>query len=175
MGDPQVPIDVDEKTGIWTTDGLPMIYLPRHFFINNQNVVEDAIGRAAYARQLYASGHKSAHSWCAHEAKVHGLTGMAVFHHYLKRLSQRGWAQFDGGSIDPETGCGEVRVKNSCFVLGNAENRPGKLCYLFTGCFPGALAWVAGESTDGPHTLTCEETRCANEGGGECVFEVRVG
>ena len=31
---PQVPINVDPSTGVWTTDNLPMIYMPRHFFIN---------------------------------------------------------------------------------------------------------------------------------------------
>ena len=24
---PQLPIDVDEETGVWTTDGLPMLYV----------------------------------------------------------------------------------------------------------------------------------------------------
>ncbi len=39
MGSPEVPIDVDPETGIWRTDGLPMIYLPRHFLVNNHVAV----------------------------------------------------------------------------------------------------------------------------------------
>ena len=46
---PQLPISVDETTGIWTTDGLPMIYVPRHFFVNNHVEAEAAIGRETYA------------------------------------------------------------------------------------------------------------------------------
>ena len=42
---PQVPIDVDEKTGVWTTDALPMLYVPRHFLVNNHEAVEQALGR----------------------------------------------------------------------------------------------------------------------------------
>ena len=45
MGSPEVPIDVDPETGIWRTDGLPMIYLPRHFLVNNHLAVEAALER----------------------------------------------------------------------------------------------------------------------------------
>ncbi len=44
MAQPQVPIDVDPEMGIWQTDGLPMIYLPRHFLVNMQKGIEAAIG-----------------------------------------------------------------------------------------------------------------------------------
>jgi hypothetical protein len=91
---PQVPIDVDEDTGVWTTDGLPMIYVPRHFFVNNHVEVERVLGRDAYASSLYEAGYRSAHFWCKKEAATHSLRGMAVFEHYLRRLSQRGWGLF---------------------------------------------------------------------------------
>lgn len=32
MAAPEVPIEVDPVTGVWRTDGLPMVYLPRHFW-----------------------------------------------------------------------------------------------------------------------------------------------
>lgn len=171
MAGPEVPIDVDETTGIWTSDGLPMLYMPRHFFINNHNAVAEALGRDVYARQVYEAGFASAWSWCAHEAGVQDLSGMAVFHHYLKRLSQRGWGQFDGGAIDPQTGCGDVFVRHSCFVSGSDKGAAGRLCYLFAGWFPGALSWVRGEAAD-QSRFTCSETRCASEGHDFCVFTV---
>ncbi len=34
---PELPIEVDVETGVWTTDALPMLYVPRHFFINNHS------------------------------------------------------------------------------------------------------------------------------------------
>jgi hypothetical protein len=33
MANPSVPIKIDPDTGIWSTDGLPMIYMPRHFVV----------------------------------------------------------------------------------------------------------------------------------------------
>jgi len=99
---PQLPIDVDPETGVWTTDALPMLYVPRHFFTNNHVAVEEALGREAYADILYKAGYKSAYHWCDKEAKQHGLSGMAVFEHYLKRLSQRGWGLFSIVEADPK-------------------------------------------------------------------------
>ena len=60
---PQLPIDVDPATGVWSTDGLPMIYVPRHFFVNNHVEVEAALGREVYSNSLYAAGRRSAGYW----------------------------------------------------------------------------------------------------------------
>jgi hypothetical protein len=84
---PQLSIDVDPSTGVWTTDSLPMLYVPRHFFTNNHTAVEEALGRDAYAEILYKAGYKSAYHWCDKEAKQHGISGMAVFEHYLNRVN----------------------------------------------------------------------------------------
>lgn len=172
MTTPAVPISVDPETGIWTTDGLPMLYMPRHFFINNHLVVESALGVEAYAGLLYDSGFKSAYQWCEAEAATHGLRGMEVFHHYLRRLSQRGWAQFDGRGIDPETGCGEVRVSHSCFVEQAGGRAGRKLCYMFAGWFTGALEWV-GKDLGHDAKLQAAEEACAGEGHDRCRFAVR--
>ena len=40
---PDLPIEVDDDTGVWTTNNLPMLYVPRHFFLNNHMMVEGAI------------------------------------------------------------------------------------------------------------------------------------
>uniref|UniRef100_UPI0018DFF569 DUF5943 domain-containing protein n=1 Tax=Neoroseomonas rubea TaxID=2748666 RepID=UPI0018DFF569 len=104
MAQPLVPIDVDPETGIWTTDGLPMIYLPRHFLVNMQKGIEAAIGPAAYRDILYASSDLSALRWCRAEAKTHGLTPVETFRHYLKRLSQRGYGLLDITALDEGAG-----------------------------------------------------------------------
>ncbi|MGX7872874.1 DUF5943 domain-containing protein [Mesorhizobium sp. ORM6] len=67
---PVVPIDVDETTGIWRTDGLPMVYLPRHFLVNNHLAVEAALGREAYRTVLRASTAKSATEWCGAQVRI---------------------------------------------------------------------------------------------------------
>ena len=171
MAKPRVPIEVDPETGVWSTDGLAMLYVPRHFLVNNHLAVEAARGRDTYAPSLYEAGYDSAHAWCEAEARTHGLAGMAVFHHYMKRLSQRGWGLFDGSDIDPATGCGRVRLDHSCFVehQGGAAGR--KLCYMCAGWFPGALDWVGRDLGLG-WALTAEEVACAGEGHGHCAFEV---
>ncbi len=45
MARPEVPINVNQDTGIWSTEGLPMIYMPRHFFVNNHHAVEAEMGQ----------------------------------------------------------------------------------------------------------------------------------
>lgn len=172
MRTPKIPINVDDDTGVWSTDGLPMLYMPRHFFINNHRAVEQALGRERYARQLYEAGFQSAWTWCEHEAKEHSLSGIAVFHHYMMRISQRGWGQFDGSEIDPGTCCGRVALRNSCYVLQQAERAEGQgVCFLFNGWFPGALAWARGETAKTTE-LVCKETQCAAEGHDHCIFQV---
>jgi hypothetical protein len=173
---PQLPISVDEDTGIWTTDGLPMIYVPRHFFVNNHVEAEAAAGREAYAASLYKAGHRSAYFWCEQESKTHGLKGMAVYEHYLKRLSQRGWGLFDFTSVNEATGDAQIRLRHSVFVLAQGiagvPVRQEKSCYLFAGWFSGAMDWLA-QDTGRTYRTTSTETQCGCEGHDHCVFTVR--
>lgn len=172
MGKPCVLIEVDDKTGVWSTDGLPMLYMPRHFFINNHHALEQDLGRDRYAMQLYDAGFRSAWAWCDHEAREHSISGIDVFHHYISRISQRGWGQFDGSGVDVDTCLGHVVLRNSCFVLQNAEQTDAdRLCYLFNGWFPGALAWARGETLDTTN-LDCREIECAGSGNEQCIFDV---
>ena len=175
MSTPQIPIDVEDDTGIWRVDGLPMILVPRHFLVNNHKEIETAVGIDRNRDLLFAAGHKSAHVWCAKEARTHGLNGLDVFHHYMKRLSQRGWAQFRTRHVDLEAGRATVEVRHSVFVAEAGPNAGRKVCYMFRGWFCGALKWVdeqAGRQRD----LTAEEVQCAAEGGHDhCLFEVVPG
>lgn len=151
---PQVPIEVNEATGVWTTDGLPMLYVPRHFFVNNHTAIEEALGREKYATLLYDAGYKSAYFWCASEAKTHGLSGLPVFEHYLKRLSQRGWGQFRFQTADAKTGAAEIRLENSLFVLAQAAHGAGG---------PASAAHAAS-SAGGPATASVALRQAAPAG-----------
>jgi hypothetical protein len=172
---PLVPIDVDSETGIWSTDGLPMLYVPRHFFVNNHMAVEAALGKEKYAAALYEAGYRSAYFWCESEAKTHGLSGMAVYEHYLKRLSQRGWGLFSFIEADASSGHAKIRLDHSCFVLAQGiagvPRSEGKACYLFAGWFSGAMDWV-GQTSGLDYRTTSRETHCAGEGSEYCVFTV---
>jgi predicted hydrocarbon binding protein len=172
MGKPVVSIEVDDTTGVWSVDGIPMILVPRHFFVNNHSAIESALGEPRYAEQLFEAGHKSAYTWCEKESRTYGLRDVAVFHHYMKRLSQRGWGQFRVEAVDAETGRARVRVDHSVFVLEHEGGAPRKACYMFRGWFPGALEFVAASSGK-PLKLASTEIQCAAEGRHDhCIFEV---
>ncbi len=169
---PLLPIDVDETTGVWTTDGLPMLYVPRHFFTNNHLAVEEALGRARYSEILYPAGHRSAYFWCEKEAQTHGLSGLAVFEHYLKRLSQRGWGRFEFISADAAAGEAQISLRNSSFVLQQPQAH-GRLCYMFEGWFAGAMDFVSQQMHPASPVKTKSiESQCAAEGHEYCIFTV---
>jgi len=168
----RVPIDVDPDTGVWMTDGLPMLYVPRHFFVNNHAAIEQALGREAYARQLYEAGHTSAYVWCDAEAMTHGKQGLDVFSHYLDRLSSRGWGLFDFIEVDPERAHARIRLRYSSMVLGQPEAK-GLLCYMFAGWFAGAMDWVNREKRPVLKAV-CEESACQAQGHAHCTFTVTL-
>ncbi len=175
MGSPEVPIDVDPETGIWRTDGLPMIYLPRHFLVNNHVAVEEALGRDTYREILRAATEKSALHWCRAEAKTHGLTPEATFRHYFKRLSQRGWGQFSVDRLDPSRGVCRITLRNSVFTLEASASSPTPRCYMFEGFVTGAFRFVADPegSASAPSPPACSERQCAGDHAHDhCVFEV---
>lgn len=168
---PQLPIDVNEQTGVWSSDGLPMLYVPRHFFINNHLAAERALGSETYARILYQAGHQSAYYWCDQEAHEHRLTGLAVYEHYLMRLSQRGWGLFRLTDADPGAMTARIELRHSAFVLAQPETS-GKLCHMFSGWFAGAMDWVADQH-GGVVRAQCVENQCAAQGHAHCEFLVR--
>jgi predicted hydrocarbon binding protein len=174
MAQPQVPIDVDPATGIWTTNGLPMMYLPRHFMVNMQQAIEAAMGAEAYRAILYQSCHLSALQWCRAEAKTHGLTPQETFRHYLKRMSQRGHGQVEIASFDIAAGRAEIIVRNSAYALGYGAAAGRRVCYVFEGSFAGGMAYVLEASgLDGEPQ--CREITCFAEGAPECRFAVTLG
>ncbi len=171
MAEPQVPIEVDPGTGIWTTNGLPMMYLPRHFMVNMQQAIEAAMGAEAYRAILYKSCHLSALQWCRAEAKTHDLSPEETFRHYLKRMSQRGHGQVEIASLDIAAGKAEVIVRNSAYALGYGAGAGRRVCYVFEGSFAGGMAYVL-EASGIAGEPACRETACFAEGALECRFAV---
>ncbi|WP_108126355.1 DUF5943 domain-containing protein [Saccharospirillum mangrovi] len=168
---PEMPIEVDDDTGVWTTDALPMLYVPRHFFINNHQAIEDEIGAERYAEILYKAGYKSAWHWCEKEAQLHGLNGAAVFEHYMRRLSQRGWGLFSIEQLDIAAGTARVRLDHSAFVYFYGKvNR--KVDYMFTGWFAGALDQIAEAQGLAIKTRAVQTQSAAQEGVDFGLFDV---
>lgn len=172
MPAPQVPIDVEAETGIWRTDGLPMLYVPRHFLANLLRDTEAALGREAFRAMLFGSAETSARQWCAAEQRTHGLSALDTFRHYLKRLSQRGYGQFEITALDAAAGTATVVVRHSAFALANpGAGRP--VCAMFEGSFAGGLRHVLADAGhDRP--VQCEETACLAASALHCTFTLRA-
>jgi len=167
-----MPIQVDDETGVWTTDALPMLYVPRHFFVNNHMGIEEVLGADKYAEILYKAGYKSAWHWCEKEAECHGLEGAAVFEHYMKRLSQRGWGLFETQKLDLQTGYAEVKLKHSAFVY--VYGKVGrKVDYMFTGWFSGAIDQILAAQGSSIRTVTVQEYGGSEEGHDDGLFVTR--
>ncbi|NHI01645.1 DUF5943 domain-containing protein [Oceanimonas sp. MB9] len=168
---PEMPIEVDADTGVWTTDALPMLYVPRHFFVNNHMAIEEELGPERYAEILYKAGYKSAWHWCEKEAECHGISGDAVFEHYMKRLSQRGWGLFTIEQLDIAAGTARVRLDHSAFVYqyGKVERM---VDYMFTGWFAGAMDQIAQSLGYAVRTQARQTQSGAQSGCDYGLFEV---
>lgn len=171
MAKPEIEIDVDPATGRWFVDEMPMILVPQHFYNNNHFAIEGAMGAEAFDGALAPAGRLSAYVWCEKQAEVYGLTGVDVFAHYMKRLSQRGWGLFSIEAIDPAAGTATIRLDHSSFVTPETKGQGRKLCFMFAPWLAGALEYVC-EAAGAPRALAAREVQCAAEGHDFCLFEV---
>ena len=171
MANPEIKIEVDEKTGRWQVDALPMILVPQHFFLNNHFAIEAELGPERLEALLRPAGHRSAYVWCEKEAAHHGLHGVDVFRHYMKRLSQRGWGQFQVVDVSVQDGRAKVNVRNSAFVDDARRGSGRKVCYMFAAWLEGSLEYVTASSNN-PRKLVVKEVSCAAEGHDHCTFKV---
>lgn len=174
MGKPEVMIEVDEATGRWSVDALPMILIPQHFFLNHHLALEAELGRERLEAVLHPAGYASAHQWCEREAAHHGLAGINVFHHYLKRLSQRGWGRLAVRDLDQAAGIAHVELHHSVFV-GRPRRSDGEgSCYRFASWLEGSLDYVAGAAGNG-RRHRAREVHCASDGTHDhCLFAIEA-
>ncbi|QTL04167.1 4-vinyl reductase [Aquabacter sp. L1I39] len=172
MAKPEIEIDVDPATGQWFVDKMPMILVPQHFYNNNHFALEAALGAEGLDAALAPAGRTSAYVWCKKQSEVYGLSGLDVFAHYMKRLSQRGWGRFTIVAADPAAGTATIRLDHSSFITDESRKAGRRLCYMFAPWLKGAMEFVC-EQDGMPRTLVAEEVQCAAEGHDHCVFEVR--
>lgn len=174
MTDLPVPVKVDPVTGHWSVDGQPMVLIPRHFWIFMQVETEKQIGLEGQRAVMWRACYKAARLWCEREAKHHGLSGVEVFRHYLKRLSDRGYGRLTIERIDPAAGTAEIRVDHSIFVAERGRDVGHKVCYMFEGSFAGGLDYAA-TALGKTLSLKAEEVQCGAEGADHCRFRVWPG
>jgi predicted hydrocarbon binding protein len=172
MGKPQVEIQVDDATGRWSVDALPMILMPQHYYLNNHYAIEAAVGAQKLEEILRPAGYRSAYFWCEKEATHHGLSGVEVFRHYMRRITQRGWGQFEVLDVQPEAGTAKVRLKNSAFIDEAHRNAGRSVCYVFASWLEGSIEYVSA-SAGRKLALKAREAYCQAEGKHDhCLFEV---
>ena len=169
---PAVQIDVDEASGIWRTDGLPMVYVPRHFMVNMHKEIEKTLGRDAYEAMLDRSGAKSAFFWCKRQSELLSASERDVFALYLRRLSERGWGRFSIEQLDLDQLAAQVTLRDSIYVLESEGQAAAPTCYMFEGFLIGAMQFVCAMRGIDPQAITCREVQCAAMGAAECRFEV---
>lgn len=167
-----VPVSVAADTGIWSVDGQAMVLVPRHFWAFVQMECERRFGVEATRGVYDAATYKAARLWCEREAKSHGLAGIAVFRHYLARMSGRGWGRMTIEAVEPERGTAHIRLDHSALVAEYGGNAGRRVCYMFAAAFAGAMEYVA-ETAGSATALEAEEVACAAEGAPCCRFEVR--
>ncbi len=171
MAKPEITIDVDDSTGRWSVDSLPMILMPQHFFLNNHFAVEAALGAEALAEVLRPAGHRSAFHWCEKEAVYHGLDGVGAFRHYMRRISQRGWGLFDVLDLDLDGATASVRLRHSALLDDERRRSGGRRCSMFASWLEGSLDYAAG-AMGRPTRFVAREVYCAAEGRHDhCLFE----
>lgn len=174
---PKIDISVDPATGVWSSDGLPMIYAPRHWIIGINKEVEAALGRDAFSELLYRASYRAAQHWCAQQSAAFGVGGMELFRRYLAKSSERGLGQFSLLGDGLEEGTITVGVRNSCYVLHHRQFAQGSLsketqCFAFAGSFAGAANWIA-ESLGLDGGFRGVERECAAVTGAEvCVLAI---
>ncbi|MDY0885451.1 DUF5943 domain-containing protein [Dongia soli] len=168
---PEIAIEVDPDTGIWRTDNLPMVYLPRHFLVNNHRAVEDALGIDTYRAILQGATEKSALHWCEVQARSYNLDREQTFHLYFQRLSQRGWGRFTVEMLDSAACLGRIRIENSVFALEFGTGTERRVCYMFEGFMIGAFRFLIGAINKSAN-IYCREICCnAHDGVEPCQFE----
>ncbi len=173
MSDLPVPVVVDPETGGWSVDGQPMILIPRHYYVFIQMEMEKRFGIAATAELFHTAAARAARLWCEREALSHGLAGVEVFCHYLKRLTERGYGRFAVEAVDARAGRAAIRLEHSCYALEYGAGAKRRTCYAFGGMFIGAMEYLAAAAGLAEPRLMAEETQCRAEGAACCRFEVR--
>jgi predicted hydrocarbon binding protein len=152
-------------------DGLPMLLLPRHYWAQIMQEVEAKIGVEAAATLYHGGTYKAAYFWCEKEAVTHGISGVEVFNHYMKRMSERGWGKFTVEAIDPLAGTGRIRLDNSATALAYGKETGRNVCHSFNGALCGSMEYVAADAGQ-PILLQSREIQCAANGADHCLFEV---
>jgi|ERR1700728_584174 len=172
MTSPQVPLVVDDATGVWSSDGQPMILIPRRFFVFLQMEAEKLFGLEG-AQDLYdAASRRGARIWCENEARRSDSSGREIFTRYLNRVSSRGMGRFTLLTLDAAQCAATVEFDQSIFVAEYGPNQGRCVCYSFSAALAGAMDYLRADQSPSDMVPSAREVHCQSNGSALCRFEV---
>lgn len=167
-----VPVRIDEVTSAWSVDGMPVLLIPRHLWVGVQKAIEGALGVEAAHALFHAAGDSAARVWCTQQGERFHMAGAALFEHYLRSVSLRGYGQLTPVQIDLDRGLARVRIDHSVYAAEYGRHAGRHVCHMFESSLAGGLA-CASERAALPGEWRAQETACAANGSPHCMFELR--
>jgi len=151
-------------------DTVPMVLMPRWFFVAIKKQVEELSGDDISKQVYYNAGYEGATLWARTQIKEAGLSGKAIMEQYLGSASMRGWGRFTIMSFEMDEGKGHFQLYNSA-VAEETGNSVRTVCDHLPGSLAGAFQAILDH---GGKTLKVigRETKCMSQGNQWCEFIV---
>lgn len=151
-------------------DSVPMLLIPRWFFVAIMRQVEELCGREKALEVYYRAGWEGAVKWTTVQMKEAGLSGRAVMEQYMTSAGLRGWGRLEVVEYDEEAVRVKVRLANSAVaeeigVVGDV------VCHHLPSSVAGAFDTIL-KAQGRPKKVIGIETKCAAKGDDCCEFVV---
>jgi len=150
-------------------DTVPMILMPRWFFVGIMKRVVTEAGPDIASKIYYAAGYEGAYNWSKVQIEK-GLKGLDIIEQYLGSMTHRGWGRFEILNFDEERGKGNFRLHNSALAL--ERGRTGEsICLWVPGAMSGSMQAIL-EQHGSELKVHGRETQCLSAGQPFCEFIV---
>jgi predicted hydrocarbon binding protein len=150
-------------------DTVPMILMPRWFFVGIMKRVVAEAGPQIASRIFYTAGYEGAYNWSKVQIEK-GLRGFDIIKQYLGSMTNRGWGRFEILKFDDAKGQANYRLHNSALAL--ELGKTGKAsCLWVPGALAGSMQAVL-ESKGNPLKVRGKELRCLATGEPFCEYTV---
>jgi len=151
-------------------DTVPMVLMPRWFFVAIKKQVEKLSGDDISKKVYYNAGYEGAILWAQTQIKEAGLSGKAIMEQYLGSASMRGWGRFTILSFEMDAGKGHFQLYNSA-VAEETGHSVGTVCDHLPGSLAGAFQAILDH--DGKTLKVIgREIKCICQGDQRCEFIV---
>jgi len=150
-------------------DGIPMVLMPRWFFVGIMKRVVTEAGPDIASKIYYDAGYEGAYNWSKVQIEK-GLRGLEIIEQYLGSMTHRGWGRFEILDFDEEKGRGNFRLHNSALAL--EQGRTGEsICLWVPGAMAGSMQAIL-EQHGSELKVRGQETQCLSAGQPFCEYIV---